>query len=378
MKKEKKLSLRLGLMAGLISLAMLGSTAGSLAWYAYSRSVTLSFVGTTIASSSLLNVGLIDDEGIFTQQDLVTYNLEKLKATSDPDSHTIVWSKSRNGFSLLAIRHYLSHAHYAVSSLKPVTTGSMEYNEYNGENDTFVLYRSPEFSETSFVHAAQKDSYVVLPLAFRVLDEDSQHLAGKNIWLTEAGVSADSHAESSVRLFVDGTNHFLMKPSDISNDVHGTDVGGLLSLGPGDYYDADSDDKEYCYGEFEHTPVYSALSASEYEVFDNVNHVTEISEATTFYAKHRDGVLVPDIAAAVPKQQKHAGVSLIKPSVKPNGELYHNDTDGNGFPVANTSGEGDIGYATITIFIEGWDHAVIDQKAGYEFNLELKFEIDRI
>lgn len=378
MKKEKKLSLRLGLVAGLISLAMLGSTAGSLAWYAYSRTVNLSFVGTTIGSSSLLNVGLIDDEGIFEQQDLVNFNLDRRKASSDPDSHSIVWSKSRNGFSILAIRHYLSHAHYAVSTLKPVTTGSMEYNEYNGENDTFVLYRSPEFSETIFTQPAQKDCYVVLPLAFRVLDEDSEHVTAKNIWLTEAGVSADHNAESTVRIFVDGTNHFLMKPSDVSNGVSGTKVGGLLSLGPNDYYDASPDNKEYCYGEFEHDPAYSTLSSNEYEVLSNDNHVQDTSEASTFYAMHRDGVLVPDIDSATPKEQKHAGVGLIKPSVKANGELYHDETNGNGFPVANTSGEGNIGYATFTIFIEGWDHSVIDQKAGYEFNLDLKFEIDRI
>ena len=169
-----------------------------------------------------------------------------------------------------------------------------------------------------------------------------------------------------------------MKPSDLANEVNGTKVGGLLSLGPNDYYDADSDDKEYCYGEFEHTPVYSALASNEYEVLTNANHVQDTSEASTFFAKHRDGVLVPDIDTAKPKEQKHAGVGLIKPSVSASGELYHNNTSGNGFPVANTSGEGDIGYATITIFIEGWDHAVIDQKAGYEFNLDLKFEIDRI
>ena len=379
MKKEKKLSVRLGLMAGLISLAMLGSTAGSLAWYAYSRTVSLSFVGTTIASSSLLNVGLIDDEGIFEQQDLVDYNLDRRQSSSGPNSHSIVWSKSRNGFSLLAIRHYLSHAHYAVSTLKPVTTGSMAYNAYNGEDDSFVLYRSPEFGETEFTHAAQKDAYVYLPLAFRVLDEDSELVPNKNIWLTDAGVTADQHAEGTVRVFVDGTNHFLMKPSDKRNSVSGTKVGGLLSLGPSDYYDVGAGNKEYCYGEFTNEPNYSTLSDDQYDVFSNDNHVEETSdESTTFYAKHQPGVLVPNIDEASPKEQKHAGVGLIKPSVSADGELYHDDTNGNGYPIANTSGEGNIGYANFTIFIEGWDHSVIDQKAGYEFNLDLKFEIDRI
>lgn len=374
MKKEKKLSLRLGLIAGFISLAMLGSTAGSLAWYAYSRVVTLSFVGTSVASSSLLNVGLVDNGNAFSPSDLVTYNLERKRAVdSDPQSDSIVWSKSRNGFSLLALRHYLEKNNYAVDTLKPVTTGSRLYN-----SPTLTLYRSPEFGETTFTQAAETNAYVVLPFAFRVLDENSSSVSGKDIWLTDAAVSADSNAESSVRVFVSGKNKFLMKPSDSRNIVSGTKVGGVLSLGPNDYYDSDSSNREFCYGEFENDISYNTLTVDEYEVLDNMNGVSETEEASTFYAKHKTGALVPDLTAAKPKEQKHAGVGLIKPSVKANGELYHDDDAGNGYAVANTSGAGDIGYATFTIFIEGWDHAVIDQKAGYEFNLDLKFEIDRI
>lgn len=372
--KEKKLSLRLSILAGLVTLGLLGSTAGSLAWYAYSRTVSLGFVGTTIASSSLLNVGIVDNGGVFDADTLHALNLERAPAdASDPTSDSIVWSKSRGGFSLLAIRHYLEQSHYAVSTLKPVTTGSREYN-----TSSLSLYRSPEFGETVFEHAADQDSYVVLPLAFRVLNEDSEYVSAKNIWLTDCSVIADNNAESSVRLFVDGENKFLMKPSDTRNIVDSTKVGGILSLGPSDYYDADINDKEYCYGEFEREPSYSTLAASEYDVLSNDNHVSDTSEGTTFYAKHKPGALVPDIDGANPLEQKHAGVGLIKPSVRANGELYHDETNGNGYAVAKTNGQGHIGKATFTIFIEGWDHAVIDQKAGYEFKLDLKFEIDRV
>ena len=101
--KEKKLSLRLSILAGLVTLGLLGSTAGSLAWYAYSRTVSLGFVGTTIASSSLLNVGIVDNGGVFDADTLHALNLERAPAdASDPTSDSIVWSKSRGGFSLLA------------------------------------------------------------------------------------------------------------------------------------------------------------------------------------------------------------------------------------------------------------------------------------
>ena len=52
-----------------------------------------------------------------------------------------------------------------------------------------------------------------------------------------------------------------------------------------------------------------------------------------------------------------------------------------GIPIANTGTNADnygIGYSTMTIFIEGWDHTVIDKAVGYSFNLGLRFEINRI
>ena len=376
MNKEKKLSLRLGLLAGIVTLGLLGSTAGSLAWFAYSRSVYLSFVGTTVSNSALLNIGLVDNNNIFTSEDISTYNLEREEATDGSTTNSIVRSKSRNGFSLLALHHYLQESHYAVDALKPVTTGSRSYDDAN----PLTLYRSPEFGEIDFESVAEITDYVHLPFAFRVMDEYSEYVAGKNVWLTDSVVDAEEGVETSVRVHVDGVSKFLMQPSDDRNDIGETKVGGVLSIGPGEYYDYSSG-KELCYGEFE-TPkdeiAYTTLSESEYDVLDNMNDVEDPSTQTTFNAKHFPGVQVPDIDAAVPKVQEHAGFGKVRPSVRSNGQLYTDEVNGNGIPVALTSNESKVGYATFTIFIEGWDHAVIDQKAGYGFNLGLRFEIDRI
>ena len=374
MKKEKKLSLRLGLLAGIISLGLIGSTAGTLAWYAYSRNVAVSYVGTTVSSSALMNIGLIDNAEVFTTEKLVEYNLERESATDGSETNSIVWAKSRSGFSVEAIYFYLESTSYAVNYLKPVTTGSRAYDD----SSELKLYRAPEYSEVAFDQEAETDHYVRLPFAFRIMDETSQYVANKKIWLTDAVVEAENHAESTIRLYVDGANQFLMQPSDESNSVGKTKVGGTLSLSVNEYYDYDSFNKEYCYGEFENEVQYSALESSGYDVLDNVNGVEDTSEPTTFYGKHFPGVLVPDIEAAVPKVQEHAGLGKVKPSVRPNGELYHDDTNGNGIYVAQTSEESKVGYTTVTIFVEGWDHSMIDQKAGYSFNLGLKFEIDRI
>lgn len=375
MNKEKKLSVRLGILAGLVALGVLGSTAGSLAWYAYSRTVTVSFVGTTVSSSALLNVGLVDNDGYFTAVDLTSYGLERSSATDGGTTNSIVWSKSREGFSLTALRHYLDKSAYATDQLKPVTTRSITYNN----SSDLKLYRSPEFGQTTFEEEADLNSYVVLPFAFRVTDENSQYLASQNVWLTDAVVSAEESAESSIRVHFDGPSKFLMQPADDRNAIGETKVGGVLSIGPSEYYDYDLySNKEYCYGEFNNTPTYSALQPDEYDVVDNMNHVDDASTITTFNAKHSNNVLVPDIDAADPKVQEHAGLGKVKPSVGLSGQLYTDTENGNGLPVAITSTESKVGYSTVTIFAEGWDHNIIDQKAGFSFNLGLKFEIDRI
>ena len=50
----------------------------------------------------------------------------------------------------------------------------------------------------------------------------------------------------------------------------------------------------------------------------------------------------------------------------------------NGKPIAITDSTSKIGYSTLTIYLEGWDHSVIDQAIGYQFNLGITFEIDRV
>ena len=375
MKKEKKLSVRLGILAGLVALGILGSTAGSLAWYAYSRTVTVSFVGTTVSSSVLLNVGIVDNEGYFSTDDLTTYGLERTSATDGSVTNSIVWSKSREGFSLTALRHYLDQSEFATDQLKPVTTKSRTYND----SADFKLYSAPEFSYVDFDEEADPSTYVELPFAFRVMDENSAYIPSKNVWLTDAVVQAEENAESAIRVYVDGVNQFLMQPADDRNAIGETKVGGVLSIGPSDYYDYDiATNKEYCYGEFVNTPTYSALAPAQYGVIDNINDVDDATEITTFNAKHYNNVLVPDLDAAQPKVQEHAGLGKVKPSIDSAGQLYTDTVNGNGIPVGVTSTESKVAYTTIKIFAEGWDHAIVDQKAGFSFNLGLKFEIDRI
>ena len=367
MRKDRKVSLGLIGMAVTTAVALLATTAGSLAWYAYSRSVYFSFVGTSVVKSALLNVGLVDDELKFSATDLQTYSLVR----EEHDNHSIIFSNSAQGLTLNVIQKYLRSYRHAVDRLFPLSTQARALNDQS----ELKLYRSPEHAQTELTERAQSDEYVYLPFAFKIIDEDSAYMPGVNVWLTEASVStAQENIHKALRIYVEGTNRkFLMNPSDTSDHSGSTKVGGLLDLdGDGTYDYNVASGKEYCYGVFQNNPTYSS---SRYNIpFDdapltNVNGVEDESEASTFLARHNKDAYV---ASFTPKVAEFETMGTVQPEVEANGDYS------GGIPVATTSNNSKIGYTTISVFIEGWDHSVIDKAVGYSFNLGLKFEINRI
>ena len=369
-KRKRKLSLGLGMMSLFTALTLIGGVAGSLAWYAYSRTVRFSFVGTTVSKSALLGVGLVDDDNYFTDQDLIDYNLYR----ETHDTHTIVFTRSRNGFSLQAIQKYLFKSPHAVEKLFPLTTRARAINDQS----TLQLYKSPEYSVTDLTSPASPSDYVVLPFAFKIIDEQSDYVADKKVWLTDAVCTAQENIQNSVRVYVEGTNrNFLMKPADGANQTGSTKVGGVLDLDGDGTYDYNKNTmEEYCYGDFTNTPTHSTTPYPEEipPVYDNVNGVTDL-HASTFYAAHKTDVYTADIASAQPLVQEYETFGTVKPNESSDGHYYAGD---HGIPICATANNSKIGYATFTIFVEGWDHSVVDKAAGYSFNLGLTFAIDRI
>ena len=370
MTKDRKFSLRLILLGLFSALTLIGTVTGSLAWYAYSRSVTFSFVGTSVAKSALLSVGLVDDYTYLSDDDLALYNLTR----ETHDGKSIVFTNSKDGFSVQAIRKYLFNSPNAVDKLFPLTTKARSINA-SGDLD---LYENPEYAETQTNIPAKPNEYVVLPFAFKIINEDAQYVANKYVWLTEAVCRAEQGIEQSVRVYVQGTDRdFLMRPADTSTSTGSTKVGGALDLdGDGTYDYNKGNDYEYAYGEFTNAMTYSA---SPYDVdpapLDNVNGVSDTSEASTFLAKHHEDVYTANIAAAQPKVAEFETFGTVKPTADAQGRYDPSDS---GIPLASTNSGSKIGYATMTIFIEGWDHSVVDKAQGYSFNLGLRFEIDRI
>ena len=380
MTRARKSSLSLMLLTFTTAITILGTTAGALAWYAYSRSVTFSYVGTTVAKSELLNIGLVDDGNYFTDSDLLEFELERESITEQGVTHSICFSKSKSGLSVEAIQKYLRKSGHAIDQLFPLTTQDRAIDD----ESPIQLFENPEYGNVDITTPAKISRYSVLPFAFKIINEDSEYVPGKSVWLTQADVKAQEGIENSIRVYVEGTErNFLLRPADNSTTTGSTKVGGLLDLdGDGTYDYNKGSGQEYCYGKFD-TPKsdipYSStrygIPKSEAPIVD-VNGVNDPTNTpSTFLAKHNQDAYVADFTNVNPLLAHYETFGTTKPLVNANNEYYAGDT---GIPLATTTATSKIGYVTLTIFIEGWDHAVVDKAAGYSFNLGLRFEIDRI
>ena len=116
MKSDKKITLGLISMTTLAGLGIIGSTAGSLAWYAYSSSTRISFVGTSVAKSLLLNVGIVDNNHVVSNEKLEEFNMVR----EEVDGKSVIFSKSANGLDYRVIALFLENSGRASNQLFPL------------------------------------------------------------------------------------------------------------------------------------------------------------------------------------------------------------------------------------------------------------------
>lgn len=385
MKTNRKVTIGLIALASLTSAALIGTAAGSLAWYAYSRTGAVSYRGTSIANTALLNVGIVDDpiiEGGHESYRISAGTIEYYGLSREShDGHSIVFTHSTNGFDYHVIAEYLSNSDYAVEKLSPITTQERSLSS----TEDLSLFKSPEYGHTTINQAAATTDYAKLPLAFRVADSSNEEVVNTDVWLTGANVQADhENIHEAVRVFIENSSRkFLMKPGSSATTTGATNVGGLLDLdGDGTYdYNANSaEHREYYYGQHTGTLTYaeSEYGGSQADApMVNVNGVEDTSEPSTFYAMHNiSSRIINNLDVIAPKVAEYETFGTVNPSIDPDTGDYIVGTTG--IPITKTSGATGVGYATFTIFIEGWDHSVIDKAAGYDFNLDLKFEINKI
>ena len=114
--------------------------------------------------------------------------------------------------------------------------------------------------------------------------------------------------------------------------------------------------------------------------YDNVNGVEDETPSTFYAMHHLDAHVIDNLDEIEPLQAHYQTLGTIKPNINGSGNFYEGDhSEGeNGYAICSTQSASGVGYSTISIFIEGWDHVVVDKAAGYSFNLGLKFEVNRL
>ena len=391
MKASRKVNIALAVMSSCVTVGIFGAVTGTLAWYVNSTRVTVSFTGTSVRSSLHLQIGIIDNGNIFSDDDLLNYNLVREYQDSHGadlcDGNSIVWNRS-SSLPSDAINHYLAGTHtFATTELSPVSSKS----RLKTVTSDISLYEAPKVGNLNPTGVAEKRGYIQIPFAFKVLSNEDVPLDNKEVWLSDALTESDAtNVDHAIRIHVynnhgkdehDVIKHdsFIINPS--SNNDGATTVAGMLHLDGNDPYDYDGD-HELIYGEYgDVTPTFSIDSYEDDAGFDedaiyDVNDTHDTSgRATTFTAKHNKeckSISNWDTFKAGFKYADYYGMNSVKPEIAASGDYT------GGKPIAYTDSACKIGYSKLTIWLEGWDHAIIDSAIGHEFNLGLTFEVNKI
>ena len=381
--------------------SLVGTVSGTLAWYSYTTRTSISYSGTSIENTVQLQIGIASE----TQMPHIDGNSdnEEFWATMTEeqfagDSNFYYFAPMGVGLPSEVINAYLSVNGYGTNLIRPVTSGY-----YNPDDNTcdFSLKTAPNSSHYKPDIAAPKQDYVQLPLIFRASKSKTvatDFVSGQEMWLTDAKAVASSDGDGEVykamRIFVDRKDSdydtdFILNPN-ASGDVAGhTKVGGLLDLTYDGYYDFD-DKGEVVYGEWDTNALadpHTLISSSGYVVPDGQpNPVLDLNgtgatDANTYCARHNPGTKYYENLNAIPfKTAKYESLGSIRPARNSNtGKMTNVDpANPTSVCITGTAAEHYIGRVDLTIWIEGWDHAVVDEEIQHAFDLGLTFEINKV
>ncbi len=400
------------LLSATTFIAFGGALAGTLAWYSYATRASLSYGGTSVYSTEQLQMGLRTENDLsLVDGDIEDYfDLDSSLSTSNINYYTVKSSVNDTNYYQMVektsvdadgktkvderywftlpgtglgsdeIDGYLKKVSTSYAkTLIPVTTRSFE----NNDSSEFKLYSSPAKGEDDRGEAADY-SYSKIPFAFRVVSSNGEYKKNQNVWIVDVNekISTES-ATKALRLYFEGESNILFNPS--SKTDGSTTVAGLLDLDKDGYYDVKNfsyetgNGTEYIYGLFDNQPNADTTFDSDMSGHaSDVNSYYDSSEdeakmePNSFYAKHKQGdkgftSLPSDLPVA-----KYAGTNTV----------YPNDNAGSltkGSVLSKTSDDDlAIGTLDMTIYMEGWDHGVIDKYCEYQFDLGLTFQINKV
>jgi hypothetical protein len=391
------------LSCGIIA-SMAGVVSGTLAWYQYSTRVNASYSGVAVNSVSNLQIGIHS-----------SFPLNPIPAGLTNVSGTnYYFAEDGQGLTAAQIDAYLQQTDFSNHNLCPVTTSSY----VRDSNKALTLYDTLRSGEQiNSTQVARHKAYVQIPLAFRISLYEADVFTGsfspwRNVWINSARVelgdeSGEATINEGVRVFVDGTlyengstqssaTRYIFNPTDESTTGGETVVGGVLDLNRDGFYDTSrpytgyEKEREILYGSYTgtgitteniHTLPYREPDPSDPtdkgenyadpdkpDAFADINN-TGSTKHSTFTAAHKhDAEHYDDYSGITFGKAQYETLSTIQGNTSSAGLMT------NGKPVCTTNGDG-IGDFTLTVYLEGWDHSVIDTGLDKPFSMNLGFEI---
>ena len=389
---------------GLLTLsAFVGSISGSIAWWAYSTRVSISYQGTSVSTSEQLQIGLKLDATAANCDDIVT-ELATLGIEEDDTlasaTTRYVFSKAGGGLPAEAIRTYLQAQNvYSYNELTPVTSKSYAAGQ------ALTLYETMIYQRQDTTEIALRKKYVYIPFVFRILklnavSHEDKYAEGREIFLSKSLLemhsdNPDSNIGHGLRIhFNNGgtsaTDRFIFNPLSTATGTNmKTPVCGLLDLNNDKVYDCYDNNhptkagQEIIYGQFTGEPTNVVDQVADATELSNINEMelpvdfdyTDIqNNRNTFLAAHMIGEdRLVDYTGITKSYAEFKTLETIKPD-----DTQAKLTGGQALTVTAGESGNYLAELNTTIWLEGWDHAVIDNAVSHKFNLGLVFQIDLV
>lgn len=390
--KKIKLKIVLAILGLSTTASLVGSVSGTIAWYAYSTRALISYSGTSVQSTTQLQIGIKSD----IEVDFKTNTPLLDHVTFEGDTNHYYFMKvGAGGMPAAIINEYLSAKGYTTNVLEPLSS----YTYQTGGN--FDLRNRPLTNKPYEPYtAAEKSKYAEIPFVFRILAANtstSTYIGGQDIFLSGAVAKAasanDGKINESIRLYIDRTasnkSNYILNPSKAQNGK--TKVAGVLDLSSDGYYDHDNNansptfNNEYIYGEYTVEEGYTEAglltdpsvtpASSDIVDLNGEQEGASTLKPTTFTSKHANGVnyfTKESLTHIIPGYAEYLGTDTVFPTKN----VQTGDLESQ-YAVCTTATSGNkLGEFNMKIYLEGWDFSVIDEELTHEFYLGLTFEIN--
>lgn len=372
--KIKKAKFVVGSMLATCSLAIVGSITSTFAWYTYNTKTTLAYSGLAGGKTSNL----------------------QMKFSSEGDD------KWRSAITLDEIIAYSTSTKYAGAELSPVTLAD-GVNKTGGTVTDDKFYGATAALQPKFIKDNAKDSngnylFLSVPISFRSVNpNNTNEKFAQSVYVTYLGAKVNSLSPDGkditeglrVNFKVDTTANYLVAPgyeADGTTALYGPlnlsgsneDWGVWTDVDTSTYIGEDYVDQTYC-------QAFMSKSAAEQWVADQ-----DPVDGVTFTAKEHYDVGIKTDTGYREFIRDYDDVKELETVQYGNSttatEYYYGTTnfvstftDGKvttkkvELLKTKTSGSTTL---TLTVFLEGWDPAVVDANYGAKFDLGIQFETE--